>query len=106
MSPTCSGLGSGEKCCAAQQHATALGDPNSHSSAALCWVPGQGTPAYSLGPHWSHEPSASSGKRVRVCFAAEQDVANPGLYFFSCDSLSFVLPNTMTRGEAAGAVCK
>lgn len=35
------------------------------------------------------------GKRVRVCFAAQQDVAHPGLYFFSCDSLSFVLLNMM-----------
>lgn len=31
---------------------------------------------------------------MRVCSAAQQDVANPELYFFSCNSLSFVLPNT------------
>ena len=39
------------------------------------------------------------GRGLRVCFAAQQDVANPGLYFFSCDSLSFVLLNTMTLGR-------
>lgn len=71
-----------------------------HTPMLLCArFPGQGTPAYSFGPNWSHEPSASWGKRVRVCFAAQQDVANPGLYFFSCDSLSFVLPNTTTWGR-------
>lgn len=36
-----------------------------------------------LGPNWSHEPSASCGRRMRVCFTAQQDVASPGLYFFS-----------------------
>lgn len=99
VSPTCSGLGVGEKCCAVQQRAAALGSPNPHSSAACARFPGQGTPAYSFGLRWSHEHSASWGKRVRVCFAAEQDVAYPGLYFFSCNSLSFVLLNTSTWGR-------
>jgi len=61
--------------------------------------PGQGAPAFSFGPDWSHKPSASWGKRVRVCSAARQDVANPELYFFSCNSLSFVLTNTTTWGR-------
>lgn len=34
-----------------------------------------------------------------MCFAAEQDVAYPGLYFFSRNSLSFVLLNTSTWGR-------
>lgn len=29
-----------------------------------------------------------------MCSAAQQDVANPELYFFSCHRLSFVLPSS------------
>lgn len=99
VSPACSGVGVGEKCCAVQQHAAALGNPNSHSCAALCQVPGQGTPVYSWGQIGPTSLQLPGGSGLRVCFAAQQDVANPGLYFLSCDSLSFVLPNTTTLGR-------
>lgn len=87
MCPACWGLGAGGKCCVA---------PRSPVPAQMLCAgfPGQRTPPGSFGPNWSHKPSASWGKRVRVCSAAQQDVANPELYFFICHCLSFVFLNT------------
>lgn len=92
VSATRSGLGGGEK----RSNMLQLWGALTHTPVLLCArFLGQGTPACSFGPNWAHKPSASWGERVRVCPAAQQDVANPGLYFFTCNSLCFVLLNTM-----------
>lgn len=96
VSATHSGLGVGEK----RSNMLQLRGTVTRTPVLLCArFLGQGTPAYSFGPNWAHKPSASWGERVRVCPAAQQDVADPGLYFFTCSSLSFVLLNAMAWGR-------